>query len=551
MKKILSLLLIALMILSLCACGAQQDTESAAQEPVAAAEESSAETSSETEAPAEEVLPDRNEGMLSCEGNLLKITTEEDFAAGETDGLEFTPVGDGSLVLSAGVTEGTYTSAQYSSAEFTKMVASWNAFIYDGGSVEIFARARKTSAAGEEVVWTDWLTWGEFSQFMVRGTKDGKSGSGAYVDEDTFCSISGTFDGLQMQAVVRRESAEIDSPVLRLLAMTLKRMDGEAVYAEETVEIPVQSLCASPAYSQEIRAGAIADSICSPTTMTVMLNTRDPQLGLLPEEFALNSRDNLEGIFGSWSFCTSFAGNYGYESYTQYANKDILLQELAQGRPVGLSVYYSPKRGDGCPVLTGSYDSTGGHLITIIGYEYEDGIMDDDHLYLFSSDSYAPSDETSYRRYAWKEMNLCWDGRIAYIIPSLERDAVDESGKGAVVRVASTLEKAAEKNTYNVIDADGNIVDLKEIASQGGVFAYTVGGCGVDMTTDAVECDYSIIYPNAITVAANAKFFYTQKNSDGSLTLDKSAIYKEAGVSSGVITVYVITARGYMYIAEL
>ena len=73
--------------------------------------------------------------------NLIKITTATDFAAGETTGLVQSGVGNGALALDADATEGTFTSAVYLIDDFLKMVASWNAAIYDGSSVEVFARA--------------------------------------------------------------------------------------------------------------------------------------------------------------------------------------------------------------------------------------------------------------------------------------------------------------------------------------------------------------------------------------------------------------------------
>lgn len=110
----------------------------------------------------------------------------------------------------------------------------------------------------------------------------------------------------------------------------------------------------------------IGGSICSPSTISVMLNSRNSQLDILPEELALSVQDFNYG-FGNWAFCASAAGLYGYESYVQYGNIDIILQELANGRSVGLSVSYSPSETSSYPYLPGSYGGTGGHLITHAG----------------------------------------------------------------------------------------------------------------------------------------------------------------------------------------
>lgn len=541
MKKILALILCAAMIFACAACG---NTAEPAADNTAVEEttETDAQPAEETPAEPEVVHIDRNEGMLPFEdGNLFKLTSADDFAAGEMEELEAAAVGDGAVKLADGALEGTFTSPEFYSANFSKMVACWNASIPEGTSVEIFARARKEAPDTEEVKWSDWLTWGEFSPYINRGTSQNKSGIGGYVDQDTFTSTSGYLDGFQMMAVIKRDSADIDSPVLREMTMTFKGGDMVPTYAEETVELPAQALCASPAYSQEIRWSAVADSICSPTTMTVLLNTINPELDLLPEEYALNSQDQGESIFGNWSFCCAFAGCYGYECYCQYGGKDIMLQELAKGHPVGLSVAYDPK------TLTGAWGSTGGHLISIIGYEYEDGIMDDDHLCFFSSDSYSEKDCESYRRYKWTQMAKLDCSFVCYVIPS---DVREEECVG-VQRIMCQTAKGAEAGTLILTDEEGNQISLDNCRSGKGFVAYTVEGVATDMTADTYESDCSIVYPNAINVTANNTFTYIKADKDSAFPLDKKEALKAAGVKDGKITIYAVTNCGYVYIAEL
>lgn len=504
MKKLLTLLLCAAMILGLGACGGNTSADASISVP---------------------------------EGNLIKI---EDFSTGELENLVI-DLETGWLSLAEGATEGTYTSPCYSTTTFNRAVASWNCVTFEDSSVEIFAKAKKSDVKEGEEAWTDFGTWGEFSQFKTRGSEEGKRCNGAVIDVDTLCMSSGTGDGLQMKAVLRRDSASDDSPVLRRISMTYTGGETVAAYAEEPVEIPASNLCEAPAYSQEIRHPGLANYICSPTSMSVLLNSRMPELDLLPEELALACMDQAEGLFGNWSFSASIAGNYGFESYVQYADKDILLQELAQGRPVCLSVQYTPK------TLPGAYDSTGGHLIAIVGYEYEGGIMDDDHLYFYSSDSYSPDDASSYHKYQWTKLDSCWDGRIAYIVPSLTQETEEICG---VVRVPGSLAAAGE-DSWVMLDREGNAVDTSDFKGNGGVLAYTVEGIGTDMKTETHDSRYSVVYPAAINVTANNTFFYLTPASDGSFALDKAAILEENGLVEATITVYAITNCGYMYTAEL
>ena len=52
-------------------------------------------------------------GAVMREGNLLKITTDEDFEAGVWENLEPADVGNGALTLAEGADTGTFYSAVY------------------------------------------------------------------------------------------------------------------------------------------------------------------------------------------------------------------------------------------------------------------------------------------------------------------------------------------------------------------------------------------------------------------------------------------------------
>lgn len=488
------------------------------------------------------------DGELTCDGNLLKVTTVSDFQAGSLTGLEIEAnAGNGALVLSDGVTEGTFVSAVYNVTAFTKMVASWSVSIFDGTSVEIWARAR------QEDQWTDWMTWGVYSPYFSRGTESNKSCDTAYVDQDTFTMRSGTADAVQLMAVVKRDSADDQSPELRQINMTFAGGESEPTYAEDRiVDLPDSMLNEAPAYAQGIRHPSIGGSICSPTTMSVMLNSRDPSLDLFPEEIALNIKDEGEGIFGNWSFTASGAGLYGYECYAQYADLDILLQELAHGRTVGCSVSYSNDPSSSYPYLEGSYGPTGGHLITIIGYEYEDGIQDEEHLYLYSSDSYSKDDSTSYHRYKWTQFTNAWSGRMAYIIPSLTIE--EGAAVSGVTRVNASLQvNETDRTLFTFVDEDGNALDMTRFVSGGGLLGYTVEGFAYD---ELQATDASVLYENRIQVTANNMFYYggISCTDDGQVKLNTNTVLENLGIAYGEerdITVYAFSDRGYLYIATL
>ena len=465
-------------------------------------------------------------GMVnrSVQGNLLKIEGKDGLLSGKLDGLELSMDGDvASLVLKKDQQEGTFTSAEYMTEEFTHMVASWNAFIYEGGSVEVMARAKFGDT------WTEWLTWGEFTPYARRGSVKNKKCDDAYVDVDTFILKNGQVGHhMQIMAVLRRDGEHPDakSPELRRVCMTFAGGTMLAAYAEEPVEnLPNKAICEAPAISQEIRYSSIADSICSPTTMTVMMLSRikDPEArahtALLPEMYALMTEDNAEDMFGNWSYTCSGAGLYGYECYCQYAGRDILLQELAKGHTCGINVVYSDKTRYGQPYLEGVEGSTDGHLIAITGYEYEDGQIDDNHLYFYSTDSYAESDESSLRRYKWTELAQCWTKRVAYGIPSDEPEVTPTDG-GPYYHIAAQLEPVgnSEYRLIGGVNADGTpaYVDTWEFERGSGFIAWCADG----------EVPYY----------ANNRFGYTRMMAGGKIKLNVP--------EEGTVSVYAVSPWG-------
>ena len=515
------------------------------------------------------------DGMVwyGVSGNLLKLEGDQ-FSDGLLEGVRIDWDGEvPALVLEEGQTEGTFTSREYEAKDFTQMVASWNASIPDGCSVEILARAQLDGPDGE---WTDWLTWGEFAPYARRGSVKGKKCDTAYMDVDTFVlKDQKTAWKFQVKAVLRRSEElqrgstlfAIDpdaTPQLRRVTMTFAGGDMRAVYAEKTAEtVPDKVLCPAPAISQGIRYSSIADSICSPTTMTVMLLSRetDPQLQrqtvLLPEMYALLTKDDAEDMFGNWSFTVSGAGLYGYEAYCQFASEEILVQELAKGHTCGINVTYSNKKDDGCPYLEGCAGSTEGHLIAIIGYEYEDGVQDADHLYFYSSDSYSDSDDTSYRRYQWTELSRCWPKRMAYIIPSMEKEVVP--AQQPITHIGAQLVPLGN-NEYQLacgLNTDGTLepVDPYDFERGAGFIAWCADGVCTDNTGGGIETESSIVYEAPMQVYANNTFSYTKMMAGGKIKLDLAGISQRAGERLGVdpgdvwISIYAISPYGYCYSA--
>ena len=103
---------------------------------------------------------------IPVSGNLVRITTTDDFSASElTDLTVLDTIGNGAVTLADPAEEGELISGVYDCPAFTNLVASWNADTPDDSSIEITARGR-ISETGE---WSQWLSWGVWGIGIARG----------------------------------------------------------------------------------------------------------------------------------------------------------------------------------------------------------------------------------------------------------------------------------------------------------------------------------------------------------------------------------------------
>ncbi len=473
------------------------------------------------------------------EGNLAVFTTAEDFAAGTLENVVTDEsIGNGAIVLKEGESEGTYTSEVLGTAPFEYMVASWGADTPKGTWIDVSARAYVDMKKG----WTEWLSWGKWSDSVKRGSVSGECDL-AYMDTDTF-TISGkdgeTASKIQLK-VTLHANADGVSPTVRQLGVTYKNtLEGQyitPVYYGETVELPEKVLLDTPAYSQMVREQSIAGSMCSATTICTLLNDRGEDT--LPEEIALIDYDSDYDGFGNWAFSVAAAGSYGYDVYIQYADLDIVRQELAHGYSVGISVKYSSGSNGQYPYLeNGAAGSTAGHLITITGYETIDGVD-----YFYSSDSAAGSDAGCLRRYRADQLDAAWSAKVAYIIHDKEENISACNPN----RVECELVSAGE-NEYTLM-ANGEAVQIgKNFTSA----KWKSDGCGIiAYYLEGEDVSEAPMPENVKTSDANHTFRYTVKgNENGNLALKPTAIL--GGLKKpATMHIFVMANNGTTYTASL
>lgn len=412
-------------------------------------------------------------------GNQLKITTHSDFQLGQLFNLEHVDsVGDGALRLKKSG-RGEFLSPVYETAAFNDLVASWNSDTPKGTSVEIFGRAYIPQYDGWEDRegtaydgWTDWITWGEWSPFIARSCpecmdthprqdseeKDGWAYAYSYSGGgDSSLLIRGgyTATAFQLKAVLRAVEEAETMPVLRLVAATWKNTNAEnwqgaCTYGETPVEAPPAMLLHTPAISQIRRDPDYAGVICSATSITMLMDGQGSDI--LPEDTALMNFDYGFGGNGNWSFTTAAAGAFGYESYVSYSSFSAMRQEIAKGYGVGLSVKYSKDKDGKHPYLENAPCNTGGHLITVVGYYFNEELGE--YVYLANDPAGDTDQEVAHREYRESQLNEAWYRRAAYFLHEKEKRA---GGHARHLERAALLAVDGQENTFAIHTANGQL----------------------------------------------------------------------------------------------
>ncbi len=453
---------------------------------------------------------------IEAYGNEFEIGTYREFETG----VEFNNVtlsediGDGAVILKAEngkyPSQGEYISQIIEVPYFKYMIASWNSDAPEGTYVEIQARVlvNHFDENGEEIqTWTDWLSWGEWGPFIERFS---------YSSEDTLAKISvdeltikgsngETASKVQLKAILYTEDPSV-TPTVRYLHGTLKNtLPGQSIEKEFKDEINITDLnkvIPTPNISQMKRDPRIASSICSPTTITMMMNRMGEDL--LPEEVAQNNYDFNYG-FGNWAFTMASAGSYGYKSYVDYTTVDGLKREIAKGYPVGVSVKYTNDPGNKkYPYLEGAPGTTGGHLFLVTGFKTIDGAE-----YVIANDPFAGTNETVERVYKLEQFDKAWSNRTAYIVHDKEENA----GFAHTKRVEAKLIKTERPYEYEVYYNGTNI----NVQNFGGNIIYTADN--------------------------GETYSYFAKQNKNSLKFDDDVI------TNPDLKVYIITDVGYVYVA--
>ena len=307
------------------------------------------------------------------------------------------------------VKEGTFISEVIDTEDFNKLILSWNAETPEKTYIEVEARAYTNTSQ-----WTEWLSWGVWGTGIERAFKSTACNL-AKVDTDTLI-IKGdeTYaNKIQVRVKLYSKSSKV-TPILTRITVSYINSENKVIDAfngDINLSI-VEKVIETPKISQMLRDKRIASRICSPTSMTMLLN----RLGenLIVEDVAWSSYDyNYDG-FGNWVYNVAFAGSLGHQAYVKFGSLEDLKNEIEDGYPVATSVKYTNDiDNDKYPYIENAPLTTSGHLIVVCGFSNKNG-----EQYVVVNDPAAEDDESVRVEYRLEQFMEAWSNSdyIMYIV---------------------------------------------------------------------------------------------------------------------------------------
>ncbi len=350
----------------------------------------------------------KNNGSLK--ERLIKIRGKDEFNKGYFQGIGISRINNEDvLILSEEDNNykelGTYISEEIGTEDFTSLILTWNSKTPENTYVEVLARAYIVERDGRAGSWSEYLSWGIWGTSIKSSSKDSeceiaKIDTDVFVVKDKVNSV-----GKKIQIKVNLYSADLKStPTLSQLTATfIDNNKSKEVLADNAEKIYYEKILETPCFSQYEREESIASRICSPTSLTMVLNRMGENL--IVEDVAWNCYDYKYDGFGNWAFNVAFAGSLGYEAYIEYGSFESLQREISKGYPVVVSVKYTNDiNNKEYPYIENSPLTTSGHLIVVCGIE----VNNSGEVYIVVNDPAGKNNESVRRKYKLNEFLIAW-----------------------------------------------------------------------------------------------------------------------------------------------
>lgn len=302
---------------------------------------------------------------------------------------------NGDVVLLPGKTTGYFTSPVIKTKHnYSQAMMSWNAKTSDTTWINPEFAVVKD---GEQ---SKWFPFGKSTTKNDRGTGPKTEDSfGIIYDENVDVRVAS--NQFRYQVKINRETAEDVSPKVSRVSVAFEMN----TYEQKRPFAPgyVRELDMEPhKHSQLVEGGLIANNICSPTSISMLLGYQG--INRNPVDVAWGVRDYNAEMFGVWVYNIAYAGEQGVKSYVRRCHGiEDLKYYISRGIPVACSISV-PKRGD----LTGfgpngESSTTPGHLVVISGFAVKSGIT-----YVVCYDPFSASKDKIRRLYRADQFEKCW-----------------------------------------------------------------------------------------------------------------------------------------------
>jgi cell wall-associated NlpC family hydrolase len=277
-------------------------------------------------------------GLCAAMTHNVVLRTPLDLARVKITGLSPLPFGKG-LVKGTGTLE---SAEVFAPAPFEEVVASWNADLPKGASLEL-----EVQAHGK---------W--YLMARVNGTEHfsppAQEDDSAKVDIDTL--------KLKKPALSLRWRARLTKGSLKLVALALSSKPDPAEPPSPFGAGPWIRELPVPERSQTVEQEKYKHDVCSPSSLSAVIEFWGKKVKT--SDMAERVRDQTSQLFGDWPFNVSVAATLGLEGYVaRLSSLSGLENEIARGRPVVVSITFGEGELKGSPIK-----KTRGHVIVVTGF---------------------------------------------------------------------------------------------------------------------------------------------------------------------------------------
>ncbi|HUS14011.1 MAG TPA: C39 family peptidase [Chloroflexia bacterium] len=251
---------------------------------------------------------------------------------------------------------------------FTELVLSWNADTPAGTGLHTEVRVRYGPVDGppESGTWSDWQPLGHWGREGAEGAHRPHSQlNGA----DHAAPLKVVIDVLQLDEGVEAAAFQLRltlyggaaSPEVRLLAVSTAHRGRPTLDAAHDPPLGREIRLSVPARSQRVERPEIAGEICSPTSLSMVLQFYG--IDEPTEQVAEAVYDHGAEIYGNWPFNVAYAGSHGLRAVVRhFRGMGEIERELHRGHPVIVSIAFQLGELPESPT-----QGTRGHLLVVTG----------------------------------------------------------------------------------------------------------------------------------------------------------------------------------------